>query len=212
MSKGLENRGLQDTQTLIKSYLRHIIQQGDWVIDATAGKGRDTLFLAQCVGSQGQVIAFDIQEEAVKATQALLTLNHMEDRVQIWHKSHSTLSDYIERKVKAVVFNLGYLPGRSNGIVTEARTTIMAVQQALRVLEDQGVVVLTVYRGHPGGLDESQALTNFLTTLPKKDFSVIQGTYLNQGDLSPYWIMIQNNGRKTDENPPAEKDSRVNYE
>ncbi|MDU4300787.1 MAG: rRNA methyltransferase, partial [Eikenella corrodens] len=44
--------------------------EGGIAVDATAGNGHDTLFLAQCVGSGGRVYAFDIQPQALAATQA----------------------------------------------------------------------------------------------------------------------------------------------
>ena len=37
-------------------------------IDATMGKGNDTLLLARLAGEQGQVLAFDIQKEALDMT------------------------------------------------------------------------------------------------------------------------------------------------
>jgi len=41
---------------------------GEVVIDATAGNGHDTLFLAQQVGASGTVYSFDVQEEAIRIT------------------------------------------------------------------------------------------------------------------------------------------------
>ena len=41
-------------------------------IDATMGNGNDTLFLCELAGEAGHVLAFDIQEEAVRATSDLL--------------------------------------------------------------------------------------------------------------------------------------------
>ncbi len=38
--------------------------EGDIVIDATMGNGHDTQFLAELVGENGHVYAFDIQESA----------------------------------------------------------------------------------------------------------------------------------------------------
>ncbi len=29
--------------------------------------------------------------------------------------------------------------------------------------------------------------------LPKQDYSVLEGRYLNQGEKSPYWVMVQKN-------------------
>ena len=41
---------------------------GARAIDATMGNGHDTLFLARAVGPQGRVIAFDVQDAALAAT------------------------------------------------------------------------------------------------------------------------------------------------
>lgn len=194
MNRSSQHRGIQDTQTILRDQLMRSIMPGDLVIDATAGRGRDTLFLAQCVGENGRVFAFDIQEEALLVTQTLLEEHHLLDRVELVHESHSEISQFVPQGIKAAVFNLGYLPGSTRVITTRPETTVQAVKQSLGLLTENGIVALTVYRGHEGGLGESKAIIDFLTLLPKKDFSVLQGIYLNQGELSPYWIMIQKTG------------------
>lgn len=55
--------------------LAKYISEGDTVIDCTAGGGADTLFLAKSVGSDGRVLAFDVQEAALNATEKLLRKN-----------------------------------------------------------------------------------------------------------------------------------------
>ena len=50
---------------------RHI-SAGAVVIDATAGNGHDSLMLANLVGDEGRVYAFDIQEKAISNTEKLL--------------------------------------------------------------------------------------------------------------------------------------------
>ena len=45
---------------------------GDAVVDATAGGGVDTLFLARLVGPDGRVFAFDVQAEALDRTRQRL--------------------------------------------------------------------------------------------------------------------------------------------
>lgn len=45
-----------------------VVKAGDLVVDATAGNGHDTLFLAGLVGDSGRVLAFDVQEAAMAAT------------------------------------------------------------------------------------------------------------------------------------------------
>jgi len=45
--------------------IKKVVCEGDAVIDATAGNGNDTAFLAGLVGPSGRVYAFDIQKEAI---------------------------------------------------------------------------------------------------------------------------------------------------
>ena len=45
-----------------------VLKPGDLAVDLTAGKGRDTLVLAQAVGEGGQVVAFDLQAVALEQT------------------------------------------------------------------------------------------------------------------------------------------------
>lgn len=49
-------------------YIENLVKSGDIVVDATAGKGNDTLFLSKLVGNAGFVYSFDIQEKAHEAT------------------------------------------------------------------------------------------------------------------------------------------------
>lgn len=204
-----ENRGILDIQAIIRAFLARYIAKGDVVVDGTAGLGRDSLFLAQCVGDEGQVFAFDIQAEAINATRQLLE-THGVNNVTLLQESHSEIARFVPSGIKAGVFNLGYLPGHSREIVTNPASTLRAVTETLKLLSENGIIAITVYRGHQGGMEESKALTNYLAGLPKKEFSILQGIYLNQGDFSPYWIIVQKTGRKSDENPPSEKNSGIN--
>ena len=47
-------------------------QAGGFYIDATMGKGNDTLMLCRLAGNAGRVLAFDIQEEALRITEERL--------------------------------------------------------------------------------------------------------------------------------------------
>ena len=48
------------------------VAAGDCVVDATCGRGRDTVKLASLVGSTGTLHAFDVQQSAVQQTRELL--------------------------------------------------------------------------------------------------------------------------------------------
>lgn len=209
MIKIEENRGIQDIQTIQRTYIRSIIKPGDTVVDATAGLGRDTVFLAECVGIRGTVYAFDIQEEALTATRDILITHGLLSRARLIQDSHTELGKYISKGVRAVVFNLGYLPGSSQKVITRPETTLQAVRESFKLLVTKGIVCLTVYLRHDGGKTEAEELIRFSSLLSRKDFSVLQGTYLNQGEFAPSWIIIQKNREEADENSPSDNDSKT---
>ncbi len=186
---------IRQIQALCHSFLRSAVREGDRAVDATVGRGRDTLLLAQCVGDNGWVFAFDIQEEAIRATGDLLQANGLRDRVDLYQLDHARLGEVIKQPVRAVVFNLGYLPGSDHRVITKPESTLTAMRQALDVLQAGGVLVLTVYRGHPGALAEATQVDDFLEALPKQEYTVLKGNYLNQGGDAPYWIVVQRTGR-----------------
>ncbi|MHB8124088.1 MAG: tRNA (mnm(5)s(2)U34)-methyltransferase [Desulfitobacteriaceae bacterium] len=187
-------RELRDIQGLLRSFLQPLILPGDNVLDATAGRGRDTLFLAECVGPTGRVYALDIQEQAIQETSRLLFDKGMTDRVLLYCLDHARCREVIPDRLRAVIFNLGYLPGSDHSIVTLKESTLRGIQEALKLLQVGGLLALTVYRGHPGAEDEATVIEKLLTSLPKSYYSTLEGRYLNQGEKSPYWIMVQKNG------------------
>lgn len=145
--------------------LKQNLQPGDLAIDATAGNGHDTLFLAQQVGPRGRVMAFDIQEQAIKNTRERLQ-QHAIKHVELIHSGHENMLEHVPRdwhqNVSAIVFNLGYLPGSTKEIVTQPQTTIDALNAAALLLKPGACLTVMVYRGHDGGRTEHQAIENWL--------------------------------------------------
>lgn len=91
---------------LVHSIINGRIGAGVFCIDATAGRGRDTAYLCELVGPCGRVIAFDIQQEAVDSTNALLAARGL--RAEVHLDSHSNMANYAEPEtVDCIVFNLG---------------------------------------------------------------------------------------------------------
>ena len=65
-------KGLGSAVYLAQMFLSQVLGSGGTGIDATAGNGYDTLFLASLVGPRGKVYAFDIQPIALQNTRLLL--------------------------------------------------------------------------------------------------------------------------------------------
>lgn len=163
------------------------LHEGDVVIDATAGNGHDTVFLAKAVGESGFVYAFDVQEQAIRSTKQTLEENHLTQNVRIFHACHSMLKNKIDAhhqgEISAIVFNLGYLPGSDKSIITQAPNTLLALESACEVLAPRGLISILIYPGHQGGDQEKERVFEWL------DAKCDSGEYVHE--------MIQNRENTT---------------
>jgi tRNA1(Val) A37 N6-methylase TrmN6 len=151
---------------LLQVLLRQVICKGDLVIDATAGNGHDTVFLAEAVGEEGTVIAIDIQAEAIASTRKRLQESQLESRVELHQISHSEIGQLVPAgSASVIVFNLGYLPGSDRELITKAETTLEALAGSVVALKKGGVLAAICYPDHPGGDDESAQVMGFLQGL-----------------------------------------------
>lgn len=191
-------------------FLEGVVCPGDVVVDATAGNGHDTVFLARLVGEEGKVYAFDIQEEAIRRTAARLAEAGLEHRVVLLQEGHENLHRFVTYGVKAVVFNLGYLPGGDHSVTTRPETTVEAFARALEVLVPGGIVTAVVYRGHPGGEEEGEALMNFVGSLAASSWVVLACTWANRSGRAPFLVVVQKvgEGGAPNEAPSPAIDSR----
>lgn len=182
---------LTNSVNLAKEYISKKVAQGSVVIDATAGNGKDTLFLANLVGDSGKVYAFDVQERALNNCLELLKKNEVEHRVNLILDSHHNLGRYIAEGVDGVMFNLGYLPGSDHDIVTNSWTTITALEKALKVLKPGGLISIVVYYGHPGGEEERALIEDYVQRLEQKQFGVVKIDFPNRINNSPFLILVE---------------------
>lgn len=173
-------------------FARQILNPGDKAIDLTAGKGRDTLVLSEAVGKQGQVVAFDVQERAIRETADLFA--SQERTVEFWAKDkeipnkegvylvyscHSLLNHIIRFPVKVILSNLGYLPGGSLEIKTQSETTLSTLEQSLNLISLKGRLIVVAYPSHPGGEWEAQNVESFFNTLEQRVWQTLQLRNLN---------------------------------
>ncbi|MDS1030104.1 class I SAM-dependent methyltransferase [Bacillota bacterium LX-D] len=181
----------QNAVDISHNVLASILCPGDIVLDGTAGNGNDTVFLANLVGKTGKVYAFDIQEEALKKTKEKIINLKIHTHLELIQDGHENLDKYITSPIKAAVFNLGYLPGGNKKIITKPESTVLAVQKAMCFLCKKGVISLVIYTGHPGGLEEWEALKMFLCGLPQSKYDVLTYNYLNRHNCCPFLVIIQ---------------------
>lgn len=184
--KRLETNALAITHR----YMKQIIRPGDFVVDATVGNGRDTLLLSELVGETGHVTGFDIQQQALETAGRRLIQAGTSERVTLILDGHQNMKCYVKEPVKAVTFNFGYLPGGDHRICTHADTSIAAIESAIDLLKDDGVILLGIYYGGDSGFEEKDALMTFLQTLNPHEYSVLCHNFINYPNCPPLAVRI----------------------
>lgn len=176
----------------VHDLLRELLRPGDTAIDATAGNGFDTLFLAQAVGPNGRVLAYDIQALALENTQLKLSAAGI-GHVELRHESHEQLRHcgLVSKSVAAITFNLGYLPGGDKQIVTLGSASAAAVVQAAELLRPGGLMTIIAYRGHAGGRQESDTIERTVKNLGNGQFAVQRLEADSQNPNSPILFEVR---------------------
>jgi len=178
-----------------RKLLQIAVEKGSIVVDGTVGNGHDTLFLANLVGEDGHVYGFDIQLEAIENTTAKLKEHHVFDRVTLVNQSHSQLMNCIPEpvhgKIAAAIFNLGYLPGGDKQIVTQPDSTISAIEQLLKIMAPEGIIVVVIYHGHEEGAFERDCLLAYVKTIDQQMAHVLSYRFLNQVNNPPFILAIE---------------------
>ena len=172
-----------------KKLLKEVIDKNSIVVDATAGNGNDTLFLAKT--SAKKIYAFDIQGLAIENTTRLIKESELTDKCEVILDSHFEFDKYIDEKIRAVVFNLGYLPNADHEITTLAETTLATIKKFLLHLEIGGRIVIVIYWGHKNGKVEKETLLNELQNLDQKQAEVLVYQFINQKNNAPFIIAIE---------------------
>ncbi len=169
-----------------------VLRPGDLAIDLTAGNGYDTLMLAERVGADGSVLAFDLQPQAIDQTAARLQragvrVHRLDEPVvslprgvSLVQTSHAELGNWNLVAPRVIIANLGYLPGGDKTLVTRPDSTLAALQTGCEILASGGRIVIVVYTGHPGGQDEAKAVEQFFAELDEREFEVVSVKVANR--------------------------------
>lgn len=178
-----------NTLSMVHEFLKQHVRSGACCIDATAGKGRDTTLLCRLAGPEGRVLAFDIQQEAINQTRALLEQEGLQ--AEVFLDSHANMEQYaVSESVDCIVFNFGRLPGGDPHIVTRADSSVQAIDAGLRLLKPSGIMAIALYCGKENGYEERDAILRHLQTLDDRMFSVLCCKWSNRRGDPPMPIFI----------------------
>ncbi len=177
------------------------LRQGDAVVDATAGNGHDTVFLAQRVLPGGRVFAFDVQEAAIGRTRERLSGRGLES-VTLIHAGHQEIENRLPSELKggirAFMFNLGWLPGSDKACITRTRTTLEALNAAIDWLAEGGLITVVCYPGHAGGDAETLAVEEWAARLRSDAFEAQKIAFLNFDGAPPRCVVVRKRARLTE--------------
>ncbi|MFD1409544.1 class I SAM-dependent methyltransferase [Kroppenstedtia eburnea] len=189
---------LPSTLTQAHQWVKGVLNPGSFAVDATVGNGNDTLFLARAVGVSGQVHGFDIQQEALDRTGERLREAGLAGRVTLHRAGHEQMAETLtpdwRGKVRAVMFNLGYLPRGNPTVITHAGTTLPALEQSLEWLAPGGILTVMLYTGHPGGKEEAEQVMNLLKRLDARRFRTVCCQTLNR-QQAPLLTAVAKSGK-----------------
>jgi tRNA G37 N-methylase Trm5 len=179
-----------DLLTVEKQFIASHVRPGGTVVDFTMGNGHDTLWLAEQVGETGKVYAFDIQPQALENSERLLRESGCPKNYTLILDSHANVEQYVKEPICAGMFNLGYLPGSDKSVTTLRESTMKAVEGALRLLEDDGGLLIAVYPGHEEGSLEGKMLDEYFATLDRKKICVSKLMIVNS-PTSPFFFLVE---------------------
>lgn len=173
---------------MAQDIVKRVIKEDDTVVDATLGNGNDTLFLSKLV-PKGRVYSFDIQASAIEGFKK--TEGHNEN-VNLIHDGHENIDKYVDKNIKAIMFNLGYLPGGDVNIITKPETTIQALNGGIQLLCPGGIISILSYIGHKGGQNEAEEVLKFVKELNPREYSVMEIRFINVNN-APFLLVIEKN-------------------
>lgn len=175
---------LQGIVHIAQQTMQRFLSPGDIAVDATVGAGYDTGFLARSVGPKGRVYGFDVQQEALDRATENLTKADLMDRVTLFHAGHETMADLLPADthgmIKAVSFNLGYLPASDSPVTTQVETSLTAIRTAMDLLHRRGVISIAIYGGHPQGQVEQKELKAWAAAVPYDEFRIASYEFTNK--------------------------------
>ena len=92
---------------------------------------------------------------------------------------------YIKDKLDFIIYNLGYLPKGDKNIRTRSDSTLVSLKKSLELLNKNGIILITSYVGHEGGMDEKDTIENLLEGLNQRRYNVIKYDFINQRNYPP---------------------------
>ena len=98
---------------------------------------------------------------------------------------HHKFKEYIDEGVDCIMYNLGFLPGGDKSVTTMHETSLQSIKEGLQLLNNGGIMTICIYRGHNEGKKEESCILDYVVSLPKNKFGVMEHSFLNRSEVAP---------------------------
>jgi hypothetical protein len=109
---------------------------------------------------------------------------------------HETMGEHLPAawrgRVGVVMFNLGYLPGAGQALVTRPVTTRAALVRAVELLRPGGLLSVLAYTGHAGGRHEAAVVAAWCRARRRDGWRLERAR--GPGRESPRWLGLYRPG------------------
>lgn len=171
------------------------------------------------------VFAFDVQTAALETTRARLAAGKCLEYVSLLLQSHADLADALSRpenrppslagselcpkdtpaffkdgtaaplRIALAMYNLGFLPRSDKRVTTLAGETLVSLKSAATLLVPHGLLAVHAYAGHPGGLEELEAVDAWCSALPFDEWAAARYTLCNKTRNPEVLFLVEKRAR-----------------
>lgn len=174
---------VSDVSIISHAIIKNFLEHKQAAIDATLGNGHDTDFLSE---NFEKVYAFDIQKMACDNYKS-----KNKENVTVINDSHSSFKEYIHEYVDCIMYNLGFLPGGDKNITTMHESSLKSIKEGLDLLSSGGIMTICIYTGHDEGKNEETCIIEYLQSLPKNKYGVMEHRFINRKNNPPILVVVE---------------------
>ena len=114
----------------------------------------------------------------------------MLDRAELILAGHERMAEFVKEPARAIVFNLGWLPGGDKSITTLRETTLPAIRDAISLMDRDAILNIAVYPGHAEGDAEGQMILDYLRGISRHRVCATLVKIVNS-PTSPFFIVVE---------------------
>lgn len=98
-------------------------------------------------------------------------------------------------RIRAFMFNLGWLPGSDKSCITRVETTLMALDRAAIWIAEGGLITIVCYPGHAGGHEELLAVEHWTSRLAATRYEAQKIGFVNLEGSPPACFVVRRRAR-----------------